>query len=114
MGSFCNDNKFQGQRFLIGDSTNLQLETDPDILVQKARDSLIKYQHQLVIGNLLNSRKTEVVLVTERQETWVRTNGKDIEIESLIIPKCIELHQQRMKEGKLLEDPENEEAIEDE
>ena len=82
-------------------------------MIQKARDSLIKYQHQLVIGNLLNTRKTEVVLVTEKSETWLRTEGKEIDIESLIIPKCVELHQKRMKEWNLLEDPENEEAIED-
>jgi len=60
---------------------------------------------------MLNSRKTEVVLVTEKEETWICTDGKDIEIESLIVPKCIELHQQRMKEGTLLEDPENEKTI---
>ena len=89
------------------------METDPKILIQKARDSLIKYQHQLVIGNMLSTRKTEVVLVTENEETWVRTEGKDIDIESLIIPKCIELHCKRMQEGQLREDPENEEAIED-
>ena len=83
-------------------------------MIEKARGSLIKYQHQLVIGNLLNTRKTEVVLVTEKNETWVSTNGKDIEIESLIIPECIELHQKRMKEGNLLQDPKIEEAIEDE
>jgi len=88
------------------------LETDPNILIQKARDSLIKYQHQLVIGNMLSTRKTEVVLVTEKDENWIRTEGKDIEIEGLIIPKCIELHQQRIKEGKLLEDPANESAVE--
>lgn len=66
-----------------------------------------------MIGNLLNTRKTEVVLVTEKDEAWIRTDGKDIDIESLIIPKCIELHQRRMQEGSLSEDPENEEAIED-
>jgi phosphopantothenate-cysteine ligase len=90
------------------------LETDSQILIQKARDSLIKYQHQLVIGNLLNTRKTEVVLVTEKNENWVRTDGKDVDIESLIIPKCIELHQKRMKEGNLLQGPKIDEAIEDE
>ena len=89
------------------------METDLRILIQKARDSLIKYQHQLVIGNTLKTRKTEVVLVTENEETWMRTDGKDIDIESLIIPKCIELHRSRIKEGQLQEDPENEEAIED-
>jgi phosphopantothenate-cysteine ligase len=74
-------------------------------LISKARDSLIKYQHQLVIGNLLNTRKFEVVLVTEKDEVWVRTEGEDIDIESLIIPKCIELHQERIKRGSLIEHP---------
>jgi phosphopantothenate-cysteine ligase len=89
------------------------LETDASILIQKARDSLRNYQHQLVIGNLLTTRKTEVVLVTEKEEVWVRTEGRDIDIEALIIPKCIALHQQRIKEGKLLESPENENAVGD-
>jgi phosphopantothenate-cysteine ligase len=89
------------------------LETDSQILIQKARDSLIKYQHQLVIGNLLNTRKTEVVLVTEKNENWVRTDGKDVDIESLIIPKCIELHQKRMKEGNLLQGAKIDEAVEE-
>ena len=89
------------------------METDPKILISKARDSLIKYQHQLVIGNLLTTRKTEVVLVTEKEETWVRTEGKDIDIESLIIPKCIELHTTRIADGHLTEDPKNEEAVDD-
>ena len=62
---------------------------------------------------MLNTRKTEVVLVTEKEETWLRTDGKDIDIESLIIPKCIELHRKRMQEGRLREDSENDEAIED-
>ena len=62
---------------------------------------------------MLNTRKTEVVLVTEKDEKWIRTEGRDIDIESLIIPVCIELHQQRIKEGKLLEDPANESAVED-
>jgi phosphopantothenate---cysteine ligase (ATP) len=87
------------------------LETDQGILIKKARDALIKYQHQLVIGNLLSTRKTEVVLVTEKDEMWVRTEGRDIDIESLIIPKCIELHERRMREGILAEVPENEEVV---
>jgi phosphopantothenate---cysteine ligase (ATP) len=87
------------------------LETDPRILIQKARDSLIKYQHQLVIGNMLSTRKTEVVLVTEKSQVWIRTEGKDIDIERLLIPKCIELHENRMKEGMLSEDQHQETNI---
>ena len=52
---------------------------------------------------MLATRKTEVVLVREKEETWVRTEGRDIDIEALIVPKCIELHQQRMVEGKVIE-----------
>jgi len=52
--------------------------------------------------------------VTEKNENWVRTDGKDVDIESLIIPKCIELHQKRMKEGNLRQGPKIDEAIEDE
>ena len=62
---------------------------------------------------MLNTRKTEVVLVTEKDENWIRTDGKEIDIESLIIPKCIELHQQRIREGKFMEEAANESAVED-
>ena len=62
---------------------------------------------------MLSTRKTEVVLVTEKNEEWIRTEGKDIEIEKLIVPRCIELHERRMKDGNLLEDPENDEAVAD-
>jgi hypothetical protein len=62
---------------------------------------------------MLSTRKTEVVLITDKDETWIRTEGKDIDIESLIIPKCIELYQKRISDGKLSESSENEEAIDD-
>jgi phosphopantothenate-cysteine ligase len=44
-----------------------QLETDPSILIPKARASLERYGHQLVIGNLLHTRKYEVVLVSRKE-----------------------------------------------
>ena len=40
---------------------SFKLETDPSILVRKAKYSLDRYQHHLVIGNLLSTRKWEVV-----------------------------------------------------
>jgi phosphopantothenate-cysteine ligase len=52
---------------------SFKLETDPAILVHKARYSLDRYQHNLVIGNLLATRKWEVVFVAPgRQDRWVR------------------------------------------
>ena len=51
---------------------SFKLETDPSILIFKARGALEKYSHHLVIGNLLATRSYEVVLVDAKQETWIR------------------------------------------
>ncbi|KAJ4286661.1 Phosphopantothenate--cysteine ligase cab2 [Kalmusia sp. IMI 367209] len=52
---------------------SFKLETDPSILVKKAKYSLDKYSHHLVIGNLLNTRKWEVVFVSKMEgEKWIR------------------------------------------
>ena len=55
---------------------SFKLETDPDILVHKAQYSLERYQHHLVIGNLLATRKWEVVFVSRDdsglKESWIR------------------------------------------
>jgi phosphopantothenate---cysteine ligase (ATP) len=52
---------------------SFKLETNPDILVHKARYSLDRYQHHLVIGNLLATRKWEVVFVSPRRsDRWIR------------------------------------------
>lgn len=94
--------------------TSYKLETDPAILVTKARYSLDRYQHHLVIGNLLTTRKWEVVFVSPgREDDWLRvprTGGwgeaegrplradelpsqePESEIEALIIPAVAKLH----------------------
>jgi phosphopantothenate-cysteine ligase len=52
---------------------SFKLETDPEILVHKAQYSLDRYQHHLVIGNLLSTRKWEVVFVAPgQQDKWIR------------------------------------------
>jgi phosphopantothenate-cysteine ligase len=52
---------------------SFKLETDPEILVRKARLSLERYQHHLVVGNLLATRKWEVVFVAPgRPDRWLR------------------------------------------
>jgi phosphopantothenate---cysteine ligase (ATP) len=52
---------------------SFKLETDPQILVHKAQYSLDRYQHHLVIGNLLSTRKWEVVFVAPGQkDQWIR------------------------------------------
>ena len=52
---------------------SFKLETDPDLLVTKAEQSLDKYQHDLVVGNLLTTRKWEVVFISKNGgEKWIR------------------------------------------
>ncbi|KAL8946439.1 MAG: hypothetical protein Q9222_007168 [Ikaeria aurantiellina] len=51
---------------------SFKLETDPNILISKAQKALKRYSHHLVIGNLLSTRKWEVVFVTPRsEEHWI-------------------------------------------
>ncbi|KAK0387917.1 hypothetical protein NLU13_4162 [Sarocladium strictum] len=95
-----------------------KLETDPAILVHKARYSLDRYQHHLVIGNLLSTRKWEVVFVSPgRDDQWIRVareggwgdaEGRPLraeelpkedpasEVEGLIIPAVMELHDEHI------------------
>jgi phosphopantothenate-cysteine ligase len=52
---------------------SFKLETDPSLLVTKAEQALDRYQHDLVIGNLLTTRKWEVVFVSrDGGERWIR------------------------------------------
>lgn len=56
---------------------SFKLETDPSILVSKAEQALQRYSHHLVIGNLLSTRKWEVVFVSKDDdgktvERWIR------------------------------------------
>ena len=113
---------------------SFKLETDPSILVGKAQAALNRYSHHLVIGNLLSTRKWEVVFVAPNgEEHWIRVpmhrrvksvsgqdgilqrpsmaalamrledepeehaNDTELEIESLIVPEVVELHQKHVK-----------------
>ena len=52
---------------------SFKLETDPSLLVTKAEHALDRYQHDLVIGNMLTTRKWEVVFISrEGGERWIR------------------------------------------
>ena len=52
---------------------SFKLETDPSLLVSKAQQALERYSHHLVIGNLLSTRKFEVVFVAPgKEERWIR------------------------------------------
>ncbi|KAH8829469.1 DNA/pantothenate metabolism flavoprotein, partial [Flagelloscypha sp. PMI_526] len=78
---------------------SFKLETDQDLLIPKSHIALQRYGHQLVIGNLLHTRKWEVVLIepkvnpNEFTETWVRLpHDSEAEIEDKIVATLIERH----------------------
>ncbi|KAL0068140.1 Phosphopantothenate--cysteine ligase cab2 [Marasmius tenuissimus] len=99
-----------------------QLETDPALLIPKARAALERYGHQVVIGNDLHRRKFEVVFVSkpstptqlpgegdevrtsdEPTEVWLKLDPQVIdqgkEIEEDIIAELVKRHQRWIKEG---------------
>lgn len=86
------DNWAQGAMII-----SFKLETDNNILIKKATSALERYHHQLVIGNLLQTRKKEVVFVTPNDhQEWIKLTPKEIEdnveIESKMIPAVIKVH----------------------
>ncbi|KAL8980169.1 MAG: hypothetical protein Q9177_005954 [Variospora cf. flavescens] len=51
---------------------SFKLETDPSLLISKAKKALERYSHHLVIGNLLSTRKWQVVFVAPHaEEHWI-------------------------------------------
>ncbi|KAK2155292.1 hypothetical protein LSH36_243g01045 [Paralvinella palmiformis] len=81
--------------------TSFKLETDPLLLVPKAKQALKTYKHQVVIGNLLERRKFEVVIVTQDVERWFHLTEVEqktgVEIESRLIDILTEMHNQFME-----------------
>lgn len=81
---------------------SFKLETDSSILIKKANSALERYQHQLVIGNLLQTRKKEVVFVVpDKEPSWITLDANQIEtgveIESIIVPAVIKQHEEWIK-----------------
>ncbi|GMM35372.1 phosphopantothenate--cysteine ligase [Saccharomycopsis crataegensis] len=81
---------------------SFKLETDDGLLIKKCKQALARYDHQLVIGNLLQSRKEKVVFVNKNidqqgyKEDWFKLKENEIldgvQIESIFIPELIKLH----------------------
>lgn len=100
-----------------------QLETDPSILLSKAETALERYGHQVVIGNDLNRRKFEVVLVARQSvlknidskkwseapggtgedkfvQNWIHLREGKTEIEEDIVSELIRYHAGWVNTGK--------------
>jgi len=75
---------------------SFKLETDEALLSSKSRQALKRYGHQIVIGNILTTRKRVVKLITADDESEIRLTKEEeeqhVEIESRIVPELIRRH----------------------
>ncbi|CAI5444805.1 unnamed protein product [Caenorhabditis angaria] len=82
---------------------SFKLETDAEKLLPKAKCALAKYGHQLVIANMLSTRKHRVVFVQQNQENGeeitIGPSEENIEIEEKIIERVEELHNDFIKKA---------------
>lgn len=75
---------------------SFKLETDETLLISKARTALHKYHHNLVIANMLQTRKQQVIIVSKENDYALSLTNEQLkngeEIEQLIVEDLIEKH----------------------
>ncbi|OAQ22131.1 Phosphopantothenoylcysteine synthetase [Linnemannia elongata AG-77] len=64
---------------------SFKLETDEALLPLKSRQALKRYGHQIVIGNILTTRKRVVKMITMDSESEIRLTSR-------IVPELIKRH----------------------
>jgi phosphopantothenate-cysteine ligase len=83
---------------------SFKLETDDSLLIAKSRESLMKYNHRLVIANMLHTRKTRVVFVTpSNSDEIILTKDQalgGLEIEEPIVAEVIRRHEEFLVQGQ--------------
>jgi phosphopantothenate-cysteine ligase len=70
----------------------VQLETDPNILLQKAEMALRKYGMNVVVANELANYKDVVVMVTSSGKTTVSRRSKVDDLEEQLISLLVKMH----------------------
>ncbi|RUS86237.1 hypothetical protein EGW08_005979 [Elysia chlorotica] len=77
-------------------TVSFKLETDPKIMISKAKGALETYKHQMVIANLLHTRRKEVVMISSDLEEKVSLTDEELdagkEIEEPLIARLVDIH----------------------
>jgi phosphopantothenate---cysteine ligase (ATP) len=85
-------------------TVSFKLETDSNLLVSKSKAALERYGHQIVVGNMLHSRKEVVWFITTTAEREIRLSSEDIahqvEIEKFIVQELILFHKDWINKHK--------------
>ncbi|XP_031234333.1 phosphopantothenate--cysteine ligase isoform X3 [Mastomys coucha] len=69
---------------------SFKLETDPDIIISRARNALEVYQHQVVVANILESIKSFVIIVTKDSETKLLLSEEEVAKGMVIEEKIVD------------------------
>ncbi|PKA50741.1 Phosphopantothenate--cysteine ligase 2 [Apostasia shenzhenica] len=77
---------------------SFKLETDPEILLQKAEMALGKYQMHAVVANELATYKREVILVTANDRIKISKENDDADVEEKLIQLLVEKHMDYIKD----------------
>ncbi|XP_039611759.1 phosphopantothenate--cysteine ligase isoform X2 [Polypterus senegalus] len=92
------------QAFVI----SFKLETDPSILVDRARKALDTYRHQVVVANVLDTRRGCVVIVTKDSQTEMVLSDeeilKEVEIEEKIVCNLSAAHSNFIEQQRIMTD----------
>eukprot|EP01138_Halocafeteria_seosinensis_P007798 gb/GECG01007968.1/.p1 GENE.gb/GECG01007968.1/~~gb/GECG01007968.1/.p1 ORF type:complete len:101 (+),score=13.83 gb/GECG01007968.1/:1-303(+) len=82
----------------------MQLETDPELLLDKARKAKAKYRPDVVVANLLPRRYDEVHLVKSEVEDegveTIRRKRDGSTIEGTFMKRLTEIHRQYIEKNK--------------
>lgn len=71
---------------------SFKLETDPEILLQKAEAALKKYQMNVVVANELATYKREVILITNDENMRIRQQSEGGDVEVQLIELLVKKH----------------------
>lgn len=74
----------------------LQLETDPNVLLQKAEMALKKYGMNVVVANELANYKDVVVMVTSSGRTAVSRSSKKEDLEVQLTDLLVKMHSEHI------------------
>ncbi|KAI3868483.1 hypothetical protein MKX03_035656 [Papaver bracteatum] len=75
------------------------METDTNILLEKADMALKKYKMNMVVANELSTRKEEVIVVANSRRITVRRDKNNGDVENPLIKLIVDRHSTYIEES---------------
>ena len=85
-------------------TVSFKLETDDDLLVSKSKKALERYGHQVVVANMLATRKQVVWFICPSSVDEIKLTDDQVkngvEIEGMIVARLIQMHDDWISKSK--------------